>query len=302
MRNCTRLKQFLPILTKSSRRNQKLAGLTTIELLMALGVSSIIFSVVLGLILSSQRLYDTDHTRVQTLQNLRGNLDVIGVDIRKAGVNLPASFPALLISDGGSGADTLTVRQGLDSTPLTICVDNTLIVNDGNLNNPNCDFVDNDANSFPDSLDLWQSIRTADGGTTLKAYIYTPATGQGEFFDISNEVDLGGGQYGLNGTTSNSYLQGARIYIVEERKYQLVADVLEMVVNEVDTFKVSFGIKDLQVQVGLQDGSTTNSFDVTDNWKTVDWIDVTLKAQGSDGEGSIRTLSSRVLPRNVISD
>ena len=298
MRSFTKSRQFLPISTKSSKPSQQLAGVTAIELLIAMGIASILFSVVLGLILSSRRLYDTDHTRVQTLQNLRSNLDVIGVDIRKAGVNLPASFPALLISDGGLGADTLTVRQGLVDTPLIICVDNTLIVYD--TNQPNCNFEDNNSNSFPDLLDTWQSFRLADGGT-LKAYIYDPINGQGEFFDINNESDLGGGQYGLTGTTSNSYLQGARIYIIEERKYQLVSDVLEMVVNEVNTFEVSFGITDLQFQVGLQDGSTTNSFDVTDNWKTIDWIDVNITAHGSDGEGATRTLSSRLLPRNVIS-
>ena len=303
MRNFMKLKPSLPTLTKSGKHSRKLVGFTTIELLMAIGVASIIFSVILGLILSSRKLYDTDHSRVQTLQNLRSNLDVIGVDIRKAGVNLPASFPALVISDGGSGSDVLTVRQGLESKPLIVCVDNTLIVNDTDpAIDTNCDFADEDSNSFPDSLDTWQSHRTANGGTTLRAYIYNPLNGQGEFLDISNEVDIGGGQYEVTGTTSSSYLAGARIYIVEERKYQLVSDVLEMVVNEVDTFKVSFGNTDLQFQVGLQDGSTTNSFGITDNWKTIDWIDVILTGQDSNGEGSLRTLSSRILPRNVISN
>ena len=272
---------------------------------MALGIASIIFSVVLGLILSSRRLYDTDHTRVQTLQNLRGNLDVIGVDIRKAGVNLPAGFPALLISDGGSGPDTLTLRQGLveKTLILTICVPDTLTVFDKNATNPsNCDFVDTSpANGFPDLLKQWQDIRINEGGT-LKAYIHSPANNTGEFFDISNEVDLGNDKFGLVGNITNLYPRGSRIYIIEERTYQLVSDVLEMVVNEVSTFEVSFGITDLQFQVGLQDGSIINSFNVTDNWKTIDWIDVNITGQGSNGEGNTRTLSSRLLPRNVIND
>ncbi len=304
------LKQFLPDLIKPTKHNRRLAGLTTVELLMAIGVTALILGVALGLTLSSRRLYDADHTRVQTLQNLRGNLDLISIDIRKAGANLPSTFPALLVADGGSGADTLTTREGLIDriNILTICVQNTLIIYDANQanTNTNCDFVDqNPQDGLPDPSDplytTWQNLRTANKNNTLRAFIFSSTNNQGEFFNISNELDLGNGQFGLDGVTTNGYPQGARIFIIEERQYQLAADVLEMVVNEENTFNVSFGITDLQLQVGLQNGSTTNSFGANDNWKTIDWVDVTLTGQNSNGEGSVRTVSSRILPRNVIS-
>ncbi len=292
-------KLFIPTSTKASNY-LKLAGVTIVELLIALAIAVIILGATLALVLSNRRLYETDHARVQAVQNLRGNLDIIGVDIRRAGVNLPANFPALLV-DNGTNADTLTVRLGLDrNLILTICVNNTLIVADQA--DPNCTLIDvNPADGFPDILKQWQDIRINEGGT-LKAYIHSPATNQGEFFDVSNEVNLGGGQFELDGTTSIPYPQGSRVYILEERRYQLVANVLEMTVNESDTFQVSFDIVDFQVQVGLQDGSTDSSFNGSSSWKTLDWIEVTLQTQNPVGKGTIRTLSSRFLPRNVISN
>src|SRR5690606_25982329 len=78
-----------PRTTKSRRCSPASTdGMTIIELLIAILITTIVLGSALALTLSSRKLYDTDSSRIEINQNLRGILEIIGSDVRVAGERL----------------------------------------------------------------------------------------------------------------------------------------------------------------------------------------------------------------------
>lgn len=282
-------------------------------------VTSVIASAVLSVTLSSRRVLRKDQQRSQVNQDLRLGLDLLGIDIRQAGERLPADFPALEIVDGASGApDTLIIRRNLLDQVLPVCSQVTqgtttnqvriaMVTVPPDVPPTGCDPVaDDDGNGWPDNLEPWRNLRDGNGGS-IKAYIYNPVQNWGEFFIYDG--DGSDTQYLHKADTGNwqhtyEVNEQCRVYIIQERRYVLNGDVLELVLDE-DTGaaqRMLHGITAFQIQAVMADGSIVDALSATDEWSDLAALNVSLVAESEEsGEPLTREVSGRFFPRNVLS-
>lgn len=284
------------------------SGFTIAELLVASFVSLLMLGMVMTTFLTNRRLvrYDIDRTIVQ--QNLRGAMDIIGMNIRLAGENLPSTFPAIEVIDGGAGPDELILRRNVRDEVVKLCSPVTSGSNDelyfavpGLV--PGCIYSDQMQN-----YDTWNSYLTDEGGLT-KAYIYDPATQTGEFFQF-DAVTLGATDMYLTlaggETWSRDYAVGqTAAYLVEEYHFYLEGGILKMIEDgETDSpRRVTFGLSNFQLTVELQDATVLTEFTSTDDWSEIAAVNVSLAGMGDSAvrEGQ-RSLSASFFPRNVLSN
>jgi type II secretory pathway pseudopilin PulG len=195
-------------------RTRQSAGLSLLELLVTVVISTVILSVSLSLIVSQRRQYLDQQANTDTGQTLQAGMEMIGNDIRQSGeqVGSGTGLPVVRLIDGASGApDQLQLQRRLLAKELNVCLD----VNPGSPDsitvadkaNPNCGYSDGDANAVPDDAQEWRTFRCqqdgADGclaappancqqagGSDREcawAYLYDPANGRGEFFIYQGE-------------------------------------------------------------------------------------------------------------------
>lgn len=284
-------------------------GVTIAELLVSSLVGLMLVSLTHSVILSNHRLYQVDIVRTELNQNLRSALDIVAANAREAGERLPATFPALIVNDGGASSDQLIIRRNLLDEVLVVCQD--LSSGSGNswvyLSSPS---AGNPACTYPSqstSFNSWADYRAEEGGS-VDAYIVNLATGEGEFFKYDNEQDYAGDLmvHRASGTWQHDYpAQISAIYILEEWDLTLAGDFLQLVVNA-DTDEprnIMFGIDDFQVQITLEDGTTVDSFTTADDWPDIQTIDVTLSGQTTYKQQIIAaSLTSKFFPRNILSN
>jgi hypothetical protein len=195
-------------------RAKQPAGLSLLELLVTVVISTIILSVSLGLIVTQRRQYLNQQASTDTGQTLQAGMDMIGNDIRQAGeqIGTGTGLPVVRLMDGTSGApDVLQLQRRLLGKELNVCLnvsagtpDSITVADKGN---PNCGYSDGDANGVPDDAQEWRTFRCqqdgADGclatpptncqqagGSDREcswAYLYDPANGRGEFFIYTGE-------------------------------------------------------------------------------------------------------------------
>jgi type IV pilus assembly protein PilW len=293
-------------LHSSDRRSE--SGFNLIELLVASALGLIVTSIGLGTFISSKKLVHNDMRRTTLTQNLRASLDIIGINIRLAGENLPASFPAIQIIDGGAGSDELIITRNLRDEVLKLCTAITSGTSDHLQfalagTTPGCIRSDQVQN-----FNVWNSYLTYQGGEAL-AYLYEPSSSTGEFFWFNAIVDDGttmhlelppGEDWGADYPVGNT-----AAYILEQWHFALDGDELVMTPEEqvTERRRVMFGIDDLQIEVQFEDGTVQNTLDDTEDWTTVKFIQVALSGTTTaSGKEMERTISSRFFPRNVLSN
>jgi type IV pilus assembly protein PilW len=304
------------LFTRRNRCSRNCAdGFSLVELLVGLTVTSVIASAVLAVTLASRRTLDKDQQRNQVNQDLRLGLDLLGIDIRQAGERLPADFPAVEIIDGtGGAADTLIIRRNLLDEVLPLCEDVTSgttthevrIAHAGG-SMQGCDPVpDNNGDSWPDNLEEWRALRLARGGS-VKAYIFNPVGHWGEFFIY--DADGSTTEYihkDDTGNWLNSYgaSQQCRVYVIQERRYELNGDVLQLTIDDDSgtTQRLLHGVTDFQIQAVMSDGSVADALGVADEWSDLAALNVVLAAESEEsGAPMEREASARFFPRNVLS-
>ena len=297
------------------------SGLTLIELLVAAAIGILLIGIAFSLVMSNRRVYNLDQARTAVNQNLRAALDLIGADIRQAGEHLPQDFPVIEIKNG-TQTDELILRKGLLDAVLPVCADlattaTSIQVNRQGSNphpNPACYRIDGDGNGWDDRLEAWRTYRCAQDGTSgcqgnadeqVKAYIYDPVDGTGEFFDYIGE-DLA--QSSLQKSTqalqyAYSASHSPRLYLLEEHRYRLTNDVLELIKNGGSAQKLVDRILSFEVKAEMQDGSQKQSFGTNDDWTQIAAVIVEIKGQESYDRGKqvTRNITARYLPRNVLS-
>jgi prepilin-type N-terminal cleavage/methylation domain-containing protein len=298
-----KLKRF----SHSSGRESE-SGFNLVELLVASALGLVVTSIGLSTFLSSKELVHYDMQRTTLTQNLRAGLDIIGMNIRLAGENLPSSFPAIEIIDGGTGPDQLIIRRNLKDEVLKVCAplvsttsDNMYFATAGTT--PGCIYADQAQN-----LAVWQQYLADESGEAL-AYIHEPSSNSGEFFWFDNIVDTGTEIYldlmpGEEWQTDYP-IGNTAVYVIEDWQFSLQGDELVMVPEQqnANLAKVMFGISDMQIQVEFNDGTTQNTLNSTDDWTEVKFIDVSLSgATTASGKTIERTIRSRFFPRNVLSN
>ena len=291
-------------------------GYSLIEVLTALAVASVALGAALTLTLSSREGYTNDQNRTQINQNLRGSLDLMGIEVRQAGERLPSDFPALEIGDGTSGApDTLTLRRNLVDIVLPVCGDlsqgstdsEVQVADSGGSPAQGCQpLPDTDGNGWPDNIDAWRSYLASRGGSTW-AYVYNPVAHAGEWFEYDGDgsdadhLSRGDGEawlrdYGVN--------QQCRIYLLEQRVYRLQGDLLQFLFNADDQNPINLGagILDFQAIARFADGSVSTQLDASTSWAGLSAIEITLTGESRfDGRTLTRDLTARFFPRNVLS-
>lgn len=296
----TRSKQF------SLRSN---SGFTIVEFMVASGLGLVILAISLSMFLTNRRLVRYDVQRTSLSQNLRSALDIMGMNIRLAGENLPPAFPAVEIIDGISGApDELIIRRNIRDEVLKVCQ----TVADGSSDylffalsdlTPGCIYSDQAQN-----FSSWSTYRSEEG-PEVSAYIYDPSTGTGEFFTYANEVDTGTTMYielPSGDQWQNDYDPGlTAAYLLEEWHFSLVNDTLQMVIDNDDAnpINIVFGLTDFQVQAELAGGTVVDEFAPPNQWPELQSVIISLSGEAATADQTLsRTLTSRFFPRNVLSN
>jgi len=283
-------------------------GFTLLEMLVAMALTSLIMAMIMSAIIQVRNTYFADIKRTEINGNLRSAMDVISMNIRQAGENTLAAFPAVLLTNGVSGAsDTLELRRSPITEVLTLCTttnsgDTRMYVSSASLSNTEC---------VPTSVAPVYTIFTSqlqNTEETPRVYIYDKVSKVGEFVDYQGS-GIDSGQYYLTvGSTSRAYTQlNTSIYIIEEYQFSRVAATnrLVLTVNQDGSLRpVAFDVTDFQTSFIMQDGSTVTSFDQsgTTDWKDIHEIVISLSGRAAFKTQQITsTITSSYFPRNVLS-
>ena len=297
-------------------RGRRMRGMTIVELMVALTVTLGIMGAGLILALASRAVLDADRHRTDVNQNLRSGMDVLAIDVRQAGERLPGDVPAVEIQDGQQGApDVFVVRRNLLPEVLPLCTDivagtvanQVTVAVTGGVVPPGCDPVqDLNTDGWPDNLEAWRTHRTSNGGVVL-AYLYNPAMRTGEFFPYDREDNATFALFRQDGEpwlNDYSVADQARVYILEERAYQLSGGLLRYVVNgdAANWIGVVDKVQDFQLRAFMQDGSVQPTLAPNDRWSDLESIEVTLVGSSQYRERTVESrLVTRLLPRNILS-
>lgn len=279
------------------------------EILVVLSLSSIIGGIIISSVLANQEVYYEDVVRTRIKSNIRSALDIISINIRQAGENLPQNFPAITLSaETSTESDILTLRRNLFSEILTICTDLTtsdtsVFVSNISAGQPECV-----AANVSSPHNVWDTYRTSEGGS-IKAYIYDSLAKQGEFVDISSAGTSSGEFFFGISTTSRDYpALVSNIYLIEEFifKRNIDEDIIEVSINddELSSEAVAFSITGFDIALDMNDGTTIESLNTTSSytWKDIRMILVNLEGEEARKEKTIgASLSGEYFPRNVLS-
>jgi type IV pilus assembly protein PilW len=283
--------------------------------LVAILLSGIVATAALSMMLSSRNLYASDRGRTDLNQNLRIGADLVGIDVREAGQRLPADFPAIEIVDGGVGPDSLVLRRNLLDAVLPLCasivsgtpVATVQIADAGASPPPGCaPTLDGDADGWPDNVGEWRAYRDSVGGA-VSIYVFGPVTGLGEF--VRYDGDGGTPEFlavSAAAPWQNSYDvdEQCRVYVVEERRFELAGDRLQLVINGDVAGAISLvdNMIDFRAGATLDDGTVRTAFGPADAWADLLSIDVVLSGEVLAERRVIRkAVAGRFFPRNVLS-
>lgn len=197
-------------------------GFTLMEALVALGITSLMMAIVVSQVLSFKQAYFTDVVRMEINSNLRAAMDIISMNIRQAGENLQASFPAVVVENGSDGAaDVLKLRRALVPEVLTLCAPVavgalSLPVSSASLSNTRCI-----PGNIDETYEVFEQWRAANDGT-MRIYLYDRSRDIGEFVNYTGG-SISDGQYALTITGLTNIFPGlaTSIYIVEEYSFEL---------------------------------------------------------------------------------
>jgi hypothetical protein len=284
-------------------------GFGLFELLVSSFLGLLVLSLSLGVLESLRSSFKHDIARTKVNQNLRSALDIMGLNLRQAGEALPDFFPAVILTNGTS--DELIIRRNLyENEILNVCqqlnsgTSNASILFAHNVVTPACAY---NINLRPYKT-VWDQHRISEGGTA-KAFIYNRVSRRGEFFTYTGSSDTGT-QMAINraaGSWSNTYPSdgnSAAMYLVEEYKFMVQNNVLQIIRNEdtINALNVVDGISNFQVEVVMNDNSVMSAFGASDTWPDIQFLRISLTGKDKFGERQIEnTVIANYFPRNVLS-
>ncbi|MCP3979330.1 MAG: hypothetical protein GY716_08380 [bacterium] len=312
-------------MSKSSSRSST-RGFTLVEMLVSSTLTLALGAATLALMTSARTLFDLDRERTRVNQSVKSARDFLGLDVRQAGERLPPDFPALEIVRGedlpGGAAgdpDRLILRRNLVTTVMRSCRDvsgterKLYIAELQNPPPPGCVAVpDDDGDGWPDNHRIWRDHRVANGimlgrAKYVWAYIYNPVTRDGEFFRYWRDSKA---QAFLKTPTGQSWQfsypvnQQARIYLLEERRYQLNGDTAQVVINRVDADSVNIAsdMVDFQILAHYTTGPPTDLLGASSAWSNLRGIEIALHSlRMYRGRPVEQRLTTILTPRNVLS-
>jgi prepilin-type N-terminal cleavage/methylation domain-containing protein len=289
-------------------------GLTLIELIVSLLIGGILLSLTFSLLISNRKLYVEDIARTEVNQNLRAAIDIIGTDLKQAGERIAEeNFPVIEVKNSSD----IKIRLNLPLPILRICQN----INAGSSTANNIPISCN--HPTQEDLQEWQTYRCSldkvagcQGNTQerVKAFIHD-GNGNGEYFTYVSEDLANLSLNRLNDGTpwQNNYLKNSTIYILEERRYQLVNKKMMLVVDGNKSLNVVSGIDSFDVKVSIPTISVeTGNFPYTHTdknvyrWWRLESVKVNIKAQDpSPGAYKLSqkqlNVSGEFFPRNSLS-
>ncbi len=283
-------------------------GFTLLELLVAVAMTSAVMAIATGQVIMLRKTYLEDVGRIKVQSNLTAASDIMGMNLRQAGENLPGSFPALHVTNGEDGEqDVLKIRRNLLPEVLTLCSDayagqNALYVSDDTVGEPQCL-----KSQVTYLYNTFENFRTSKGGT-VSIYIYNIVEKRGEFVTYSSANSDDKYELTISPLENDYPAMGTSIYMLEEFSFQVDTDdkVLTLTINEDPNFteqSVAFSINALQVAIYLKDGTALTEFNETSgSWKKIRNVVLTLGAEEKVGKKTIvSSLESNFFPRNILS-
>ncbi len=290
-------------------------GFTLTELLIAMAVGGIIMAALLQLVLSTQRLYQSDSARTTVNQNATVALTAMTNDLRQAGERLTRDFPALSV-DGAAGAERVTMRRSVLDAVLPVCKDvkggtatDVVFISKkgggGGSLPPNCK-----DSSAEVGFNEWIAYRKAQGGK-VDAFIFDPVTGQGEMFTYDAEDGSGQHIHRSGGKWLNDYPvdNKPRVYMMEQVSYQQSGTYLMRQVGNEPAIAYLPGVTSLDIRpivlnAAGAETTVTGPFPAAPlSWKDLYRLDIVLTAQQRAGSQAVtRTYTSSFVPRNVFSE
>ncbi|MGK7882010.1 MAG: PilW family protein [Crocosphaera sp.] len=230
-----------------------------------------------------RKMYLQDQQSNDVNQTLRNVFEVVSSDIRQAGEGFAEdpNFPSLVITEN-SGNSEVGIRRSLLTGSLPVCrqvvsgTSDAVVVVDETGSVAGCDVIDDDNNGWPDSLDIWRNYRVSNGAT-IRAFIYD-GTGNGEFFDYNGEETFATDGSSVapspdvvasasittdSHTWQNTYEANgsSRIYLIEERRYRLRNNNLELIIDndEEQASSIVGNLEAFQVIAHIQQDLSLNS-------------------------------------------
>lgn len=306
-------------------------GFTLPELVVASGVALMVMALALSSTLNSKEVMQRDLIRTRMTQNLRSGIDLLGIDIRLAGENLPSRVPAIEVINGANGAaDELVVRRALVAETFTVCN----ILSSGSSNAPEVgltggivtntdgstqviDSCDVDDPGLTGRQTAWQEVFNSQPNEPLAAYIFDVNAQVGELFMVTGfnvngttlelTPEVGSFSGWTNGYNQNAVTRPTLVLLIEEWRYRLQDRTVQIVVNgnTEDPVNVVTGITDMQFRVTMSDGTEVENFTSSMNWTNIDAVQVTLEATDRDRarrQDLTRRMAAEFFPRNVLSN
>lgn len=307
----------------------KNAGVTLVELLVAMGLFAVVLTIAFNAFSSSNKLVEADTGRVMAGQNVQSALDILATDVRQAGENLSLDLGVSGLEFDSTGK-TVTVRRGITTVqrlPLCAVSGSTIQVNGpppgattpGAATNP-CAYSAPTPGADPTNIADWRAYFAAQGNQAQTALLYRPGTstqtlkvapvivtavlppvtsGSGTAFMYRVSVSLGS-SVPSDYTATN----GSLLVLVDQRRYKVVGSDLVLAVGgqtDAQAQVVAYGVTDLSfVSALVNPVATASSLTMTGPWARIKSVAVTMTS-GSAGQGSNkpRSFTATVFPRNI---
>lgn len=290
-------------------------GFTLVELMVSMVVAFIVLSMGLLAVTYSRKLYLEDQDRTNLNQNLRAAMDLVGTDIKQAGERITdAKFPAIDITSSSE----LLLRRRLDLPILPVCQaiasssSNPIYIALSTSPPQGCSLLDSDGDGLPDNLVAWRDYRCNQDGVSgcqgnsqeqVRAYIYD-GNGNGEFFTYTGEDMTNFQMQTASYTWQRAYGTSSSIYLLEERRFSLSGNVLQLSIDGNTPKKLVNQLNRFEVKAVMQNGSEKNNFPESgDSWQQLKSIKVTFTATPPKDTKNINNFQAfgQFFPRNVIS-
>jgi type II secretory pathway pseudopilin PulG len=287
-------------------------GITLIEILVGIVLTSLIIATALAASLTSKKAIRLDTARTALNQSLRSGLSVIGNDLRMAGEGLNQEVPALEVFPTTSPFQLIARRRifpwtfslcdaisvGSSVSSLTVSVKDTSSLS------TSCSY---DGNSSA-IAQLEEFVRTW-SGSELSVFLFDTVSRQGDLMPLSGVDDRITShllRVGSRRASLNYAPETTRIFLIEEWSYRVRNEVLELIVNRKETSPVAIvdGITSFIPKVVIR-GSELEEYNHESplyDWTLIRLVQVTLKGKSLRRTGGINPFSRKEITREVLGE
>jgi type II secretory pathway pseudopilin PulG len=268
-------------------------GLSSLELLISVGIIGIAMAATSGLFLAGRNFMRDQTLEVETTQAARATIDLMLRELRLGGACLPVT------------GDFISL-DGVDDTDLDEVTSRT------GLTRPDLSCIRSSTTADIETADTTVPVQSVNGFVAdRRGYIRHPA-GTGEFFTIAS-VDSVTNTLDVTAGLSRDYPATSGVYEIDERTFRINDDdpanpAIELQVDSGTPSKLATGIERLNVQYQLH--RNCPPCDVVDlpvgdpEWSIVEqlFLEVTARSDrpGPNGDYYRRTIKVGVKPRNLL--